>query len=154
MINTCKNVYLKLSSKNLSVLGVMTSILYRKGEKMAIKIGQFYITRNNPRELLKRNAELKKRIERALKYINSFRHAVPEYILLEILSVEDAKKIANYDKLLEKCKWLKSENLAKDGIIKDKNKTIEQLRKQYKELQAKYDAIVSPSEQMRMELDR
>ena len=37
---------------------------------MAIKIGKFYITRNNPRELLKTIADKQNIIDKAIKYVN------------------------------------------------------------------------------------
>lgn len=37
---------------------------------MAIKIGKFYITRNNPRELLRTNADKQNKIDKAIEIID------------------------------------------------------------------------------------
>ena len=66
----------------------------------------------------------------------------------EYLSVEDAKKLANYDKLVAKNQMLESNVLAYENIINDKNKTIDKLRNQIKEQNKLIDELKNNSKQL------
>ena len=71
----------------------------------------------------------------------------------EYLSIETTKKLADYDNLKEKATYWRNESLAKDSIIKQKNKTIETLRNQVKQLQKEKDTLMSYDEQIKLRLD-
>ena len=69
-------------------------------------------------------------------------------MLGEYLSIENAKKLENYDKLFAKNQMLESNALAYENIIKDKNKTIEKLRNQIKEQNKLIDKLKNNTEQL------
>lgn len=68
------------------------------------------------------------------------------------LTLEEAKKLANYDKLIAKNTELKTNNELLKNLIKDKDKTIETLRKQIKDMQEEYKEKFLIEEQIRMKL--
>lgn len=71
----------------------------------------------------------------------------------EILTIETTKKLADYEKLKEKALYYKNESLAKDSIIKEKDKTIAILKKQIIQLQKEKDELVDYREQIKMRLN-
>ena len=66
----------------------------------------------------------------------------------EYLSIENTKKLQNYDKVLAENTVLKANAENIKLVIKKKNKTIEELNKRIKNLEDEIDSLKSNSKQI------
>ena len=74
-----------------------------------------------------------------------------------VLDIEEnrnnTQKLANYDKLIAKNTELKTNNELLKNLMKDKDKTIDTLRKQIIDLRKELEKYKSTEEQIKMRLD-
>ncbi len=66
----------------------------------------------------------------------------------EYLSIENSKKLENYDKLAAENTMLKSNNINLDRLLKEKNKIIENYKKRIKELEEENSSLKSNNKQI------
>lgn len=68
----------------------------------------------------------------------------------EYLSIENSKKLENYDKLVAENTTLKADKMNFDELLKKKNKIIEEQKKKIRELERENSSLKSNNKQIDM----